>query len=101
MSSQCQAAPQPTRSWPQTTGQWLAVTALGVAPVGAAFYAWDIGVKRGDIRILGVGAYLAPLLSTLFLALAGYAAASWSLALAAVLVAGGGILAARDLIARR
>ncbi len=86
--------------WPQTTGQWLAVAALGVAPVGAAFYAWDIGVKRGDIRILGVGSYLAPLLSTLFLVLAGYATASWSLALAAALVAGGGILAAKDMIVR-
>jgi drug/metabolite transporter (DMT)-like permease len=72
-----------------------------VAPVGAAFYAWDIGVKRGDIRILGAGSYLAPLLSTLFLVLAGYAAASWSLALAAALVAGGGILAAKDMIVRR
>jgi drug/metabolite transporter (DMT)-like permease len=86
--------------WPQTTGQWLAIAALGVAPVGAAFYAWDIGVKRGDIRILGVGSYLAPLLSTLFLVLAGYATASWSLALAAALVAGGGILAAKDMIVR-
>jgi drug/metabolite transporter (DMT)-like permease len=90
-----------TTQWPQTTGQWLAVAALGVAPVGAAFYAWDIGVKRGDIRILGVGSYLAPLLSTLFLVLAGYAAASWSLAAAAALVAGGGILAAKDMIVRR
>jgi hypothetical protein len=90
-----------TTQWPQTTGQWLAVAALGVAPVGAAFYAWDIGVKRGDIRILGVGSYLAPLLSTLFLVLAGYASASWSLALAAALVAGGGILAAKDMIARK
>jgi drug/metabolite transporter (DMT)-like permease len=87
-----------TTQWPLTTKQWLAVVALGVAPVGVAFYAWDIGVKRGDIRILGVGSYLAPLLSTLFLVLAGYAAASWSLALAAALVAGGGILAAKDMI---
>jgi drug/metabolite transporter (DMT)-like permease len=90
-----------TTQWPLATGQWLAVAALGVAPVGAAFYAWDVGVKRGDIRILGVGSYLAPLLSTLFLVLAGYAAASVSLALAAALVAGGGILAAKDMIARR
>jgi drug/metabolite transporter (DMT)-like permease len=90
-----------TTQWPQTAGQWLAVVALGVAPVGAAFYAWDIGVKRGDIRSLGVGSYIAPLLSTLFLVLAGYAAASWSLAAAAVLVAGGGILAAKDMIARK
>src|SRR4051794_1743591 len=39
--------------WPQTPGQWLAVAGLGIGPVGAAFYAWDIGMKRGDIRVLG------------------------------------------------
>jgi drug/metabolite transporter (DMT)-like permease len=87
--------------WPQSAAQWLAVAGLGIGPVGAAFYAWDIGMKQGDIRILGVGAYLAPLLSTAFLVLAGYAAASLSLALAAVLIAGGGILAAKDMIVRR
>lgn len=90
-----------TTHWPQTAGQWLAVLALGIGPVGAAFYVWDIGMKRGDIRILGVASYIAPLLSTAFLVLAGYASASLSLLLAAALVAGGGILAAKDMIARR
>ena len=61
----------------------------------------DIGVKRGDIRILGVGSYIAPLLSTLFLVLAGYTSASLSLAFAALLVTGGGLLAAKDMIARK
>jgi len=87
--------------WPQTAGQWLAVAALGIGPVGVAFYAWDIGMKRGDIRILGVASYVAPLLSTAYLVLAGYAVASASLALAAVLVAGGGLIAARDMIGRK
>jgi len=87
--------------WPETAAQWLAVVALGVGPVGAAFYVWDIGMKRGDIRVLGVGSYLAPLLSTLFLVLVGYAAASFSLALAALLIAGGGVLAAKDLLFRQ
>jgi drug/metabolite transporter (DMT)-like permease len=87
--------------WPQTPGQWLAVAGLGVGPVGAAFYVWDIGVKQGDIRILGVASYLAPLLSTAYLVLAGYAAPSISLGVAAALVAGGGLLAAKDLVARK
>src|ERR1700730_4788685 len=59
--------------WPETVAQWLAVFALGVGPVGAAFYAWDIGMKRGDIRILGAASYATPLLSTAFLILAGFA----------------------------
>ena len=50
--------------WPDTMAQWLAITALGVGPVGAAFYAWDIGMKRGDIRVLGAASYATPLLST-------------------------------------
>jgi hypothetical protein len=58
-------------------------------------------MKRGDIRVLGVASYLAPLLSTLFLVLAGYAAASLTLALAAILIAAGGVLAAKDLIRRK
>jgi drug/metabolite transporter (DMT)-like permease len=90
---------EPTQ-WPQTTGQWLAVLALGIGPVGAAFYVWDIGMKRGDIRILGVASYLAPLLSTLFLVLAGYASASAMLVLAALLIAGGGLYAAKDMMRR-
>ena len=42
-----------TTVWPETTGQWLAVLALGIGPVGAAFYAWDVGMKHGDIRVIG------------------------------------------------
>src|SRR6201994_2824676 len=36
--------------WPDDVTQWLAVAALGIGPVGAAFYVWDLGMKRGDIR---------------------------------------------------
>ena len=80
--------------WPEGAAQWLAVLALGVGPVGLAFYVWDIGVKHGDIRLLGVGSYAAPLLSTLALVIAGYAEPRVTLAIAAVLIAGGGLLAA-------
>ncbi len=47
-----------TTVWPETTLQWLSVAALGIGPVGAAFYAWDIGMKRGDIRVLGAASYV-------------------------------------------
>ena len=58
---------------PAGAGQWLAVLGLGLMPVGAAFYAWDIGVKRGNIQVLGAASYAAPLLSTLVLIAAGFA----------------------------
>jgi drug/metabolite transporter (DMT)-like permease len=87
--------------WPDTSAQWLAITALGVGPVGAAFYAWDIGMKRGDIRVLGAASYATPLLSTAFLILAGFAKPSAAIAIAAVLIAGGGLIAAKDMIGKK
>jgi drug/metabolite transporter (DMT)-like permease len=90
-----------TTVWPQTSLQWLAVIGLGVGPVGAAFYTWDIGMKRGDIRVLGAASYATPLLSTAFLILAGFAKASANIALAALLIAGGGLVAAKDMFRLR
>ncbi len=81
--------------WPDGPAQWAAVAALGLGPVGAAFYLWDIGVKRGDIRLLGVGSYAAPVLSTLILVAAGYAPATWALALACGLIVAGALVATR------
>ena len=90
-----------TTVWPDTAMQWLTVIALGVGPVGAAFYTWDIGMKRGDIRVLGAASYATPLLSTAFLILAGFAKPSASIAIAAVLIAGGGLIAAKDMMLRK
>ncbi|MCU0902934.1 MAG: EamA family transporter [Tabrizicola sp.] len=81
--------------WPQGPVGWAAVLALGIGPVGAAFFTWDVGMKRGDIQILGVASYAAPLLSTLALVAAGITTPTWNIALAAVLIAGGAALAAR------
>ncbi len=47
--------------------EWLAILGLGLGPVGGAFFLWDHATKRGDLRVLGAAAYLAPLLSTLVL----------------------------------
>lgn len=84
-----------TTAWPEGAAGWAAVVALGLGPVGLAFYVWDIGMKRGDIQMLGVASYAAPLLSTLALVLAGAAQATPVLLLAAALVTGGAVLAAR------
>lgn len=90
-----------TTVWPATTFEWLAVAGLGLLPVGAAFYAWDFGVKNGDIQLLGVSSYAAPVLSTLILILFGFAEPSWRIALACLFVTGGAVLAAQDLILRK
>jgi drug/metabolite transporter (DMT)-like permease len=87
--------------WPANSGEWLAVLALGLMPVGAAFYVWDYGVKRGDIQVIGASAYAAPLLSTAILIVAGFASATSTIGLAALLIAGGAVLASRDMFRRR
>ncbi len=86
---------------PANAGQWLAVLGLGLMPVGAAFYAWDIGVKRGNIQVLGAASYAAPLLSTLVLIATGFAEPSWRILAACVLITGGAVLAAKSLLFRR
>ncbi|WP_165216456.1 aromatic amino acid exporter YddG [Affinirhizobium pseudoryzae] len=87
-----------TTVWPVHGSEWLAIVGLGLLPVGAAFYAWDYGVKTGDIQILGAASYAAPLLSTLILVLFGFAEPSFRIALACLLITGGAVLAARDMI---
>ena len=83
-----------TTVWPQSALGWASVTALGIGPVGLAFFTWDIGMKRGDIQLLGVASYAAPLLSTLALIAAGITTASTTIVVAAGLIAGGAALAA-------
>ncbi len=86
--------------WPADAGEWGAVIGLGLLPVGAAFYVWDYGVKRGDIQMLGASAYAAPILSTAVLILSGFAEASVVIGVAALLIAGGAALASKDLFSR-
>ncbi len=83
---------------PATSGQWLAVIGLGLMPVGAAFYVWDIGVKRGNIQVLGAASYAAPLLSTLVLIAAGVAEPSLRILAACVLITAGAVLAAKSML---
>jgi drug/metabolite transporter (DMT)-like permease len=87
--------------WPANTIQWAAVIALGLGPVGLAFYVWDVGMKHGDIQVIGATAYATPLLSTALLVLSGYAALSPNLAIAALLITAGAVVAAGELLFRR
>lgn len=45
---------------------WLLLW-LGLGPFGAAFFLWDVAVKRGDPRVIGALSYLTPVLSTFLL----------------------------------
>ncbi|MEO1598978.1 MAG: EamA family transporter [Pseudomonadota bacterium] len=97
LASLCHLALE-TTVWPATLTEWLAVVGLGLGPVGLAFYVWDIGVKRGDIQVLGAASYGAPLLSTLVLVALGFAPLTWTIAAACLLITLGAVVAARDLL---
>lgn len=84
--------------WPRGATEWLSVAALGLFPVGLAFFTWDVGVKRGDIQVLGAAAYSAPLLSTLLLIAFGFGAFTLSVTLACIAITLGAVIAAKDMI---
>ncbi len=87
--------------WPANTIEWLAILGLGLGPVGLAFYVWDIGVKHGNIQILGALSYSAPLLSTLVLVATGFATFTWAIGLACLLITVGAVIAAKDMLQKR
>ena len=78
---------------PASTAQVVAILVLGLGPVGAAFFLWDIGMKKGDLRFLGVASYATPMISTLALVLSGVTPATWTLGLACLLIAAGAVVA--------
>lgn len=90
-----------TTVWPEGTLAWAAVAALGLGPLGAAFFLWDHGVKRGDIRVLGAASYAAPLISTLLLVAFGRGEASGRVGIALLLIVGGAVLAAKEMLFAR
>jgi drug/metabolite transporter (DMT)-like permease len=69
------------------------LAALGLGPMGAAFYLWDVAMKRGDPRVVGVLAYATPVLSTALLLLVASRPPTLALAGATALIVGAAILA--------
>lgn len=77
--------------WP-VASDWPWLLALGVGPMGLAFFAWDAALKRGDPRRIGLLSYLTPLLSTLGLVLTGGGVFTTLSAVAMALIIGGALL---------
>lgn len=70
----------------------FAILALGLGPVGGAFFVWDYGVKHGDIQLIGTLAYAIPLLSTLLLIFLGLSQPSSNVFLACLFIVLGSII---------
>ena len=93
LSLLCHALLEPPASL--SGADWLRVLALGLGPLGAAFYLWDAALKRGDPRQIGVLSFLTPLLSTLALLWVRSELPSLSIAAAALMIVGAAVLGAR------
>ncbi|MEW6568443.1 MAG: EamA family transporter [Chloroflexota bacterium] len=75
----------------------LALVALGLGPMGAAFHAWDAALKRGDPKVIGSLAYLTPLFSTLVLVALGGRMLTWTAGAAMTLIVSGVLIGSLDL----
>ncbi len=66
--------------------EWLLIALVGAGPLGAAFFFWDLALKRGDARQIGILSYITPLLSTTLLLLVTGRPLTLTIALAAGLI---------------
>ena len=75
---------------------WTLVAAMGLGPLGAAFFLWDRALKLGDPRHIGILSYLTPLLSTALLLAVSGREFSASIVVAAVMIVGAAVLGTRS-----
>ncbi|MEI8325112.1 MAG: DMT family transporter [Betaproteobacteria bacterium] len=74
----------------------LGIAALGLGPLGAAFFLWDAALKRGDPRRIGLLSFLTPLLSTLLLLGLRHEAPGWHVLGATALIVGAAVIGLRQ-----
>jgi len=73
----------------------LLIAAVGLGPLGAAFYLWDAALKLGDASRIGILSYLTPLASTVLLVLTTHRPLTGWVAAAAALIVGAAIVGVR------
>ena len=93
LSLGCHALLEPSAAL--SSRDWLLVVLCGLGPLGAAFFFWDLALKRGDPRQIGILSYLTPLASTALLLLVTGRPLSWSIALAALLIISAAVMGTR------
>lgn len=75
-----------------TPVQWMVILTMGVGPIGIAFFFWDMGVRFGDIRLLGVLCYLGTLIGAILLVVFGFSEFTSRIGWATALILGGALL---------
>ena len=79
-----------------TARDWLLLVAMGLGPLGAAFFLWDKALKLGDARHIGLLSYITPLASTVLLIVVTGRALTWNIALAAAMIIGAAVVGTRQ-----
>ena len=93
LSLACHFALEPATA---LSGQdWALIAAMGLGPLGAAFFLWDKALKLGDARQIGILSYITPLASTVLLLLVSGRPLTASVALAALLIIGAAVAGTR------
>lgn len=69
--------------------QIIPVVLIGIGPSGLAYYAWNYGMRSGDIRAISSFSFISALGAVILLILFGYAEFSWQIAFASILIIGG------------
>ena len=74
---------------------WSLLAALGLGPLGGAFYLWDKALKLGDARHIGILSYITPLASTALLIVVSGRSFSWSIGLATAMIISAAVMGMR------
>ena len=93
LSLLCHAALEPAVTLNRL--DWGLIVAMGLGPLGAAFFLWDAALKHGDARQIGLLSFLTPLLSTLALLWVRQETPSVSVLAAAAMIVGAAVLGSR------
>lgn len=89
----CHALMEPAVSL--STRDWVLIGLMGLGPLGGAFFLWDMALKTGDARHIGILSYLTPLLSTSMLLWLSGRTLTLPVALAGMLIVGAAWLGTR------
>jgi drug/metabolite transporter (DMT)-like permease len=94
LSLACHAALEPATAL--SARDWALVAAMGLGPLGGAFFLWDKALKLGDARQIGILSYLTPLASTVLLLVVSGRPLTPGIAGAAALIIGAAIVGTRS-----
>ncbi len=90
-----------TTQWPVSASGWWSLFLIGLLPTGLAFYAWDIGVKKGNLLFLSLVSYVTRIASSIYLWVLGFSQMTQGAALGIALVTIGAALASRELFEKK